>query len=94
MFQGPRNSYIKEIEQKQQEIIDLKNEASIKNESLINLQTELDRYKVQVESLTSHMSEVEMQNSALRDRSDKDKLEDERKRLQGSLDMQKNVTKC
>ena len=40
------------------------------------------------------MSEVEMQNSALRDRSDKDKLEDERKRLQGSLDMQKNVTKC
>ena len=94
MFQGPRNSYIKEIEQKQQEIIDLKNEASIKIESLINLQTELDRYKVQVESLTSHMSEVEMQNSALRDRSDKDKLEDERKRLQGSLDMQKNVTKC
>ena len=46
MFQGPRNSYIKEIEQKQQEIIDLKNEASIKIESLINLQTELDRYKV------------------------------------------------
>mgnify|MGYP006101086363 CR=1 FL=1 len=40
------------------------------------------------------MSEVEMQNSNLRDKSDKDKLEEERKRLQQSLDMQKNVTKC
>ena len=47
-----------------------------------------------MESLTSHMSEVEMQNSNLRDKSDKDKLEEERKRLQQSLDMQKNVTKC
>lgn len=94
MFEGPRSLFAKDLESKQQEVLELTAQAAQKQKDVIDIGTELERYKIQIEGLNNRISDLEMENSNLKDKTNMDKQEDERKRLVQSLDMQKNVTKC
>lgn len=94
MFDGPRSLFAKDLESKQQEVLELTAQAAQKQKDVIDIGTELERYKIQIEGLNNRISDLEMENSNLKDKTNMDKQEDERKRLVQSLDMQKNVTKC
>ena len=94
MFEGPKSVYVKDLEARQQENLELKNQVNQKQKDLIDMGTELERYKIQIEGLNNRISDLEMENSTLKDKTNIDKQEEERKRLVQSLDMQKNVTKC
>ena len=58
------------------------------------MNTEIERYKFQIESLNSRMSDMEIQNVELKSKQDTDLLANEKKRIEQNLDMQKNINKC
>ena len=58
------------------------------------MNTEIERYKFQIESLNCRISDIEIQNVELKSKQDTDLLANEKKRIEQNLDMQKNINKC
>ena len=92
-MEGPKTQYLDDIAHKTKQIGQLQNQVTGKQRDVLQMDAEVERYKIQIDALNSKVSELECQCIELKAKRDEDKTLLEEKRLRENLDYQININK-
>lgn len=84
---------MKEIEARTNDIQKLNQQLQQKQKDLVQMDSEVERFKIQISALNKHISDLECQILELKATKDKDQMMQHEKQLTEDLDFQKNLNK-
>lgn len=73
-MEGPRKQFLNDIQTKTEEISMLRSKLQKKQEDVLQMDGEVERYKIQIKSLNDQISEMKCQNIELKARKDEEML--------------------